>query len=95
VERVLGLLATVMSRHDDATSHFEAALERNARIRSPLWVAYTQHDYARMLLLRGRPGDRERARELLDQALATVEELGFTSLAAHVRPLRLRAHGED
>jgi tetratricopeptide (TPR) repeat protein len=95
VGRVLGLLATVMSRYDDAASHFAAALECNARIRSPLWLAYTQHDYARMLLLRDRPGDRRRARELLDEALATVEELGFTSLAARVGPLRLRAYGED
>jgi tetratricopeptide (TPR) repeat protein len=95
VARVLGLLATVMSRYDDAAAHFEAALERNARIHSPLWLAHTQHDYARMLLLRGGPGDRRHARELLDEALATVEELGLTSLGARVRPLRLRAHGDD
>jgi DNA-binding SARP family transcriptional activator/tetratricopeptide (TPR) repeat protein len=95
VNRVLGQLATVMSRYDDAASHFEAALECNTRIRSPLWVAHTQHDYARMLLLRGRPDDRDRARELLDEALATVEELGFTSLTARVGALRLRAYADD
>jgi DNA-binding SARP family transcriptional activator len=89
VARPLGMLATVMARYAEAAAHFEAALERNARIGSPLWVAYTQHEYARMLLLRGQPDDRRRAGELLDEALATAEELGLTSLAGRVRPLRL------
>jgi DNA-binding SARP family transcriptional activator/tetratricopeptide (TPR) repeat protein len=95
VGRPLGLLATVMSHYDDAARHYDAALECNARIGSSLWIAHTQHDYARMLLRRGRPEDRRRARELLDEALATVEELGFTSLGERVRPLRLRAYGDD
>jgi len=89
--RPLGLLATVLSRHDEAAAQFEAALAKNAAIGSPLWVAYTQHDYAQMLLVRGRPGDRQQARGLLAQALATVDELGLTSLAGRVRPLMLQA----
>ncbi|HEY0345719.1 MAG TPA: BTAD domain-containing putative transcriptional regulator [Solirubrobacteraceae bacterium] len=91
VARPLGMLATVMSRYEEASAHFEAALECNSRIGSALWVAYTQHEYARMLLRRGQPGDRSRAGELLDAALATADELGLTSLAERVRPLRLGA----
>ena len=44
---------------------FEGALGMNARIGALPWLARTQDDYAKMLLLRGRPGDHDRARELL------------------------------
>jgi hypothetical protein len=83
------MLATTLTRYDDAAGHFEHALTFNTRIRSPLWVAHTQHDYARTLLLRNDPGDRQKARELLDQALATAEELGLKALAAKTGPLKL------
>jgi tetratricopeptide (TPR) repeat protein len=75
------LPAMALSRLDDAERHFEQALETNTRIRSPRWIARTQHHYARMLLLRDRPGDRDRALELLAQALATAEALALTALA--------------
>jgi DNA-binding SARP family transcriptional activator len=86
--RSLGQLATALSRYEDAARHFEQALEANARIRSPLWIAHTRHDYARMLLARGRPGDDEQALGLLDQALAAAEELGLKALADKARPLK-------
>ena len=68
VARSLGLLATTLSRHDDAPYHFEQALKINAQIRSPLWIAHTQHDYAHMLLRRDRYADRDKAVELLSDA---------------------------
>ncbi|HEX8157837.1 MAG TPA: hypothetical protein VF526_10675, partial [Solirubrobacteraceae bacterium] len=89
--RHLGLLATTMSRYDDAVRHFEQALKMNAQIRSPLLVAHTQHDYAHMLLTRGRPRDHDKALLLLKQALATAEQLGLKALAAKARPLKLTA----
>jgi tetratricopeptide (TPR) repeat protein len=87
--RPLGMLATTLSRFEDAARHFEQALAMNAQIRSPLWVAHTRHDYARMLVARGRPGDSDKALELLEQVLATARELGLTALADKVRPLKL------
>jgi tetratricopeptide (TPR) repeat protein len=71
-----------MSRWDDAAQHFEQALVMNQRMGARPWLAHTQHDYAQMLLHRDSPGDRERAQELLDQALATYRELGMESYAA-------------
>jgi tetratricopeptide (TPR) repeat protein len=91
ISRSLGLLATTMSRHEDAAGHFEQALKMNAQIRSPLWVAHTQHDYAHMLLTRGQPRDNDKALELLEQALATAEQLGLKALADKARPLKLTA----
>jgi DNA-binding SARP family transcriptional activator/class 3 adenylate cyclase len=79
--RPLGLLATTLSRYEQAVWHFEQALKMNTQIRAPLWVAHTQHDYARMLLLRNRPGDQEKARELLTQALAAADQLDLKALA--------------
>jgi DNA-binding SARP family transcriptional activator/tetratricopeptide (TPR) repeat protein len=85
--RPLGLLATTLSRYDDAERHFDRALATNTRIGSPLWMAHTRHDWARMLLLRDRPGDADTALELLRQALAAAEELELQALAGDARRL--------
>jgi DNA-binding SARP family transcriptional activator len=79
--RPLGMLATTLGHYDEAELHFEDALEMNAGIRSPLWTAHTQTEYARMLRLRGKPGDLDRARLLLATATATADELGLHALA--------------
>jgi tetratricopeptide (TPR) repeat protein len=86
--RTLGVLATVLERWDDAEAHFEAALEANARIRGTLWVAHTRCGYADMLLRRGRPGDRDRALELLAEAEACAGALSLEVVATSARRLR-------
>jgi hypothetical protein len=55
------------------------------------WVAHTQEDYARMLLDRARPGDRERARDLLEAAVATYQELGMHGPLARAERLTVPA----
>jgi tetratricopeptide (TPR) repeat protein len=89
--RPLGLLATTMGRMDAAAGHFEDALEMNAKIRSPLWVAHSQHDYARTLLRRDDPGDRDKALKLLAAALATADKLGLKALDNRAQHLKHRA----
>jgi tetratricopeptide (TPR) repeat protein len=91
IARLLGLLATTLSQYDDAERHFQHALAMDARIGAPLWVAHTQHDYARMLLVRRRSGDRATAGDLLEQALATAERLGLRALSDRATPLALAA----
>ena len=95
VSRYLGLLASTLSRWEEAERHFEAALETNAKIGGRSWVARTQHGYARMLQARGRPGDREKALELVNQALATAQELGMKSLVEAALATKLSAQGID
>jgi len=51
------------------------------------WTALTQQDYAQMLLARGRPGDREHARTLLDAALTTFRDLGMDGYTATAEAL--------
>jgi ABC-type branched-subunit amino acid transport system substrate-binding protein/tetratricopeptide (TPR) repeat protein len=85
--RYLGIAAVTLGRWGDAERHFEAALAGNARIGARPWLAHTQHDYARMLLARGRVGDAERAAVLLESAVVTARELGMEPLAAAAQTL--------
>ncbi len=95
VSRYLGLLAATMSRWEEAERHFEDALEMNARMGARPHVAWSQHDHARMLLRRGRTGDRQKALELLTQALDTAQELGMKGLVERSLALKLQAQGID
>jgi tetratricopeptide (TPR) repeat protein len=87
--RYLGLLASAMSRWEAAERHFNEALIMNARIGSKPYLSHTQQEYAEMLLARGRPGDRDRALALLDEALAIARELGMQSLVEKVETCRV------
>ncbi len=88
VDRVLGLLAHTMGRLDQAAEHFEYALAfcRKAGYRPEL--AWTCCDFADTLLQRNDPGDREKAKSLLDEALAISSELGMRPLMERVRSRR-------
>jgi hypothetical protein len=81
----LGRLAELLGDRDAASVHFEAALAINARLGARPYTAHSQHEYARLLHMRARPGDAERAAELARQAAATAQELGMTDLATRVR----------
>jgi class 3 adenylate cyclase len=80
VTHYLGLLATSLGRFDEAEAHFQATAERQLRIGTPVWLAHTRLEWARMLLTRRAPGDVEQAEKLLGQALATARELGLANV---------------
>ena len=63
----------------------------NTRMGAQPWVAYTQYDYATMLLVRNQPGDQEKAQELLVLALTTAQELGMALLQSKVQGLKSKA----
>jgi class 3 adenylate cyclase len=81
----LGRLATVLERWSEAEEHFEAALLDNGRMDFTTWLAATQLSYGQMLLRRSKPGDAQRARALLTEAVATASECGM---------LRVQTEGE-
>jgi DNA-binding NarL/FixJ family response regulator len=73
-----------MARWGEAAQHFEDALEMNARMHARPWLAYTQYQYADMLLSRQQRGDRHQAVSLLHAALDTARELGMQTLEASI-----------
>ncbi len=87
VARPLGILAGRTDRWSDAEHHFEQALNRHAAMGARPWVARTACDWAEMLINRGRPCDRERAKTLLERALSSAHSLGMTALEARTKTL--------
>jgi hypothetical protein len=88
LSRHLGLLATVLERWDDAARHFEDALTMNERMRSPPLVATTQVDYAKMLIVKGDPANRDRSAGFLSKAELTAQDLGMAALLRRIDSLR-------
>ncbi|MEE8370356.1 MAG: hypothetical protein V3S00_06280, partial [Dehalococcoidia bacterium] len=95
VSQYLGLLAASLERWEGAEKHFEDALEMNTRMGARPWLVHTQHDYADMLLRRDEPGDREKALELVSEALNAAQEMGMKAIVEKALALKLRAQGID
>ena len=89
----LGHLAATMGRWSQAEAHFDLALALNAKMGCRPWLAYTEHDYAAMLLDRDAPGDRRKALALRDRALETGQKLGMRRLTEKALALKVKAHG--
>jgi hypothetical protein len=83
----LGLLANVLGRGDTAARHFEGAIALEARMGADALLASSRYQYARTLLARGDPKDRDAAATLLRQALVAAQELNLKQLAEQVRAL--------
>ena len=75
LERVAGIAATAAGNWDAAEAHFLLALRQADELPHQLERLETRRFYAQMLTERAGPGDRDRARKLLDEALD-----GFTRL---------------
>jgi hypothetical protein len=73
-----------LERWDEASQYFEDALAMNARMEAWPWLAHTQYQYATMLLACNHVGDGEKAKELLQAALATARELGMRALEERI-----------
>ena len=84
VGRSLGLLAALLGRFEDAAGHFEDARRINQRMGARPSLARAREDHARMLLRRGKHGDRERAATLLAEVEASYGELGLQRAARRV-----------
>jgi tetratricopeptide (TPR) repeat protein len=89
----LGILATVLARWPEAEEHFRAAVRMNQRFQARPFIAHTQYEYARMLLMRDQPGDHEQAGQLLHQALSIAQELGMKNLEEKIQGLGARGWG--
>jgi DNA-binding SARP family transcriptional activator len=76
-DRLLALLAVTFGQIETALSHYEDGLAFCERAGYRPEYAWTACDYAEALLVRDRPGDRERAAVLRQAALRLAGELGM------------------
>jgi DNA-binding CsgD family transcriptional regulator len=76
----LALLATTVERWPEAEAHFQEAAALHERLGARAYLAQTWLDHGRMLLARGRPGDDERAADLVAKARDLAAELGMAPL---------------
>jgi predicted ATPase/DNA-binding SARP family transcriptional activator len=83
----LGMLATTLGRFDDAQRHFEGSIKFMRALGARLYIVRAEIEYARMLLLRARAGDTDRASALLSDALASAQELGTEAWASRAQDL--------
>ncbi|HMK10154.1 MAG TPA: hypothetical protein VK461_01095, partial [Acidimicrobiales bacterium] len=87
-DRVLGRLAGLIGRWDDADTHFATGRALEERLQSPPLVARTDLHQAEMLLRARRPGDAARAEQLLSAAHATAVRLDMHDLLHDIETLR-------
>jgi class 3 adenylate cyclase/tetratricopeptide (TPR) repeat protein len=87
VQRTLGQLATALGRFDEATRHFDDALAMNSKMGARPWLARTQLDYAKMLLLTGNAQLLPQSHRITAQALTIARDLGMQPLAESCRQL--------
>jgi DNA-binding CsgD family transcriptional regulator len=92
-DRLLGRLAHVLGRSEEAHGHFEDALRfcRSAGYTPEL--AWTCHDYAQALLEGDGQGRPRSPVDLLDEAAALASRLGMGPLAERVARLRRERRG--
>ena len=88
IDRALGTLASTLGRYEQAERYFAAAAEIEQRLGAPLFLARTRASWARALIARGRPEDRERAQTMLEQAEEVAERLGAGGITQEVAECR-------
>jgi class 3 adenylate cyclase/Cdc6-like AAA superfamily ATPase len=91
-DHVRGLLLETLGRLDEAVEAVEAGLAFLPPAYAPARV-HAAYDCARLRLLRGAPGDRDRARALIDEALGQAQKLGMKPLLTRLMDLKLDQQG--
>jgi hypothetical protein len=77
VSHYLGGLATVLGRFEESDGYFTTSAAFCERVGAKCFGARTDLNWARLLLERQGPGDRERARVLLEKAHAVSVQNGY------------------
>jgi DNA-binding NarL/FixJ family response regulator len=83
----LGLLDLTLDDLEQAMRRFAHAATLAAKIEARPIIAMSREGQARALLTLDRPGDRQQARALLEEAAATAQELGIHGLGQRVAAL--------
>jgi class 3 adenylate cyclase/Cdc6-like AAA superfamily ATPase len=94
IDHVRGLLLDTLGQLGDAIAAIEATLAypQTGYGSRPYW-SWAAYDCARIRLQRDAPGDRERARALIDEALGHAQKLGMKPLLERLMSLKLDEAG--
>jgi hypothetical protein len=76
-QTVAGIAASAGARWNEAVEHFETSLNQAREFPNKLEQPRVRYWFAKMLTERRAPGDRERARQLLGEALEAYESIDF------------------
>ncbi len=87
VSHYLGGLAAVLGRLDEADEYFTRAHAFGRQLRAKFFVARTELLWAKSLLERDAPGDREHARELLESACGVAAAQAYKVVERRAREL--------
>ena len=82
--RLSGLIHAGLRRFNEADADFTMAYSFLADAGFRPELAWTCCDYSEMLLERNAPGDREKATELQDEAIAITQDIGMNLLLERV-----------
>jgi hypothetical protein len=80
ISHYLGGLSAVLGRYDDANAFFARSAAMCRDVGAQFFLAQTEFQWGRMLARRGRAGDADQARELLQRARDTATERGYTGV---------------
>jgi hypothetical protein len=83
----LGLVLGTVGRYDEAEDALKQAEAVHEHIGAPVLLSQTRLEWARLLSHRDGDGDRKRAHELADAALAVAAELGAGAIERGAREL--------
>jgi class 3 adenylate cyclase/tetratricopeptide (TPR) repeat protein len=77
LQSVAGMAAAAGGRWDKAEQHYQTALRQAHELPVVMEQPEVRRFYARMLIDRDGPGDRDKARELLTEAIAMYRQIGM------------------
>ena len=77
LQTVAGMAAAAGGQWEKAEEHYETALRQAHALPVVIAQPEVRRWYARMLIDRDGPGDREKARQLLTEAIAMYHQLGM------------------
>jgi tetratricopeptide (TPR) repeat protein len=77
LEKIAGIAATAAHDWPAAETHFENALKQAEAIPHKLDQCEVRYWYGKMLTKRGSPGDRDKTRQLLDEAIDGYRSIGM------------------
>jgi DNA-binding CsgD family transcriptional regulator len=83
----LGLLDLTLDQPEQAVRRFQHAATLASRLQARPMIALSHEGQARALLTLDRPGDRQQAATLLEEAAATAKELGIHGLGERANAL--------